>query len=107
MTERLRPFRRRGPLPVPLRWSIAAWLTAVALGVAETLVHLVLPDPPTAGELVARSVVYAVVAALVLALSSGNAAVRTAVAVLIGGVGTRISAHRRPRCPRRERESST
>jgi hypothetical protein len=88
MTARLRPSRRSRPLPRPLRWSIAAWLAAVAFGVAETLVRLALPDPPTAGELVVRSAVYVLVAVSVLALSSGRAAVRAAVAVLVGGVGT-------------------
>ena len=71
MTDRLRPAHRPAPLPDPLRWSITAWLAAVAFGVAETAVRLVLPDPPTAGELAARSVVYAVVAGAVLALASG------------------------------------
>jgi hypothetical protein len=85
MTEAPRPPRS---MPAPLRWSIAAWLAAVGFGVAETVVRSVLPDPPGAGELVARGVVYALVAALVLALASGRAAVRLAVAVLVGGLGT-------------------
>lgn len=88
MTEHLRPFRRPGTIPAPLRWSITAWLAAVAFGAAETLVRLALPEPPTAGEIVARTAVYAVVAVLVLTLSSGHTAVRTAVAVLVGVVGT-------------------
>jgi hypothetical protein len=88
MTDRLRPARRLAPLPDPLRWSITAWLAAVGFGVAETAVRLVLPDPPTAGELAARSGVYAVVAAAVLALASGRPAVRIAVAVVVGGIGT-------------------
>ena len=84
MTDSLRPAR----LPAPLRRSIAAWLVAVACGVTETLVRLALPDPPTAGELVGRSVVYALVVASVLGLASGRATVRVAVAVLLGAVGT-------------------
>jgi hypothetical protein len=88
MTDRLRPARRPDPLPDPLRWSITAWLAAVGFGVAETAVRLVLPDPPTAGELAARSGVYVVVAAAVLALASGRPAVRIAVAVVVGGIGT-------------------
>lgn len=87
MTERPRSFHRGSP-PAPLRWSIAAWLVAIAFGVAESLVRLALPDPPTPDELVVRSVVYVLVAALVLALASGRPAIRAAVAVLIGGVGT-------------------
>ena len=69
MTERLRPALR----PVQLRWSITAWLAAVAFGVAETVVRLALPDPPTAGELAARSAVYAVVVSLQLPLRKGRA----------------------------------
>jgi hypothetical protein len=88
MTESVRSSRRLGPPPAELRWSITAWLAAVAFGVAEAVVRLVLPDPPTADELVARSVIYALVVVLVLALASGRPAVRVAVAVLIGGVGT-------------------
>jgi hypothetical protein len=84
MPESLRP----GSVPAPLRWSITALLTAVVLGVVETVVRLVLPDPPTAGEFVARAVVYGLVVVLVLALASGRPVVRAAVAVLLGGVGT-------------------
>ena len=88
MTESVRSSRRLDPPPTELRWSITAWLAAVGFGVAEAVVRLVLPDPPTADELVARSVIYALVVVLVLALASGRPAVRIAVAVLIGGVGT-------------------
>jgi hypothetical protein len=88
MTDRLRPARRLALLPEPLRWSITAWLAAVAFGVTETVVRIALPDPPTAGELAARSAVYAVVAASVLALASGRPAVRVGVAVVVGVIGT-------------------
>jgi hypothetical protein len=88
MTEHVRPSGLLAPLPGPLCLSVGAWLAAVAFGIAETVVRLVLPDPPTAGGLVARSVVYALVVALVLSLTYGHGAIRTAVAVLLGGVGT-------------------
>jgi hypothetical protein len=88
MTDRLRPARRPALIPDPLRWSITAWLAAVAFGAAEAVVRLALPDPPTVGELATRAGIYAVVAASVLALASGRPAVRVAVAVMVGGIGT-------------------
>lgn len=71
-------------VPVPVRLSVLGWLTAVAAGAVEALVRMVLPDPPTPG----RFAIYAVVVALVLALRTGRNAVRWALAVLLGGVGT-------------------
>jgi hypothetical protein len=88
MTETLRSSRRVGPVPPALRWSITAWLAAVAFGVAETVVRLVLPDPPTVDAVVVRALIYGLVVVLVLALASGRNAVRVAVAVLLGGIGT-------------------
>lgn len=75
-------------VPVPVRLSVLGWLTAVAAGVVEALVRMMLPDPPTPGRLAARFAIYAVVVALVLALRTGRNAVRWALAVLLGGVGT-------------------
>lgn len=75
-------------VPVPVRLSMLGWLTAVAAGVAEALVRIVLPDPPTPGQLTARFAIYAVIVALVLALRTGRNAVRWALAVLLGGFGT-------------------
>ncbi len=75
-------------VPVPVRLSVLGWLTAVAAGAVEALVRMVLPDPPTPGQLAGRFAIYAVVVALVLALRTGRNAVRWALAVLLGGVGT-------------------
>ncbi|GLZ45975.1 hypothetical protein Acsp06_21600 [Actinomycetospora sp. NBRC 106375] len=76
------------PVPRPVRAAVVVWLLAVGAGVAETLVHLALPDPPGPGALVKRALVYAGVVALVLALPSGRNVVRWTLAVLLGVVGT-------------------
>lgn len=75
-------------VPVPVRLSVMGWLTAITAGVLETLVRIVLPDPPTPGQLAARFAIYTVVVALVLALRTGRNAIRWALAVLLGGIGT-------------------
>jgi hypothetical protein len=74
-------------VPTPLRFAVAAWLTAIGAGVGETLVRLALPDPPTGGELAVRCAIYAALSLLVLALRTGRRAVRLALTVLLGGVG--------------------
>ncbi|MHC1557994.1 hypothetical protein ACR9E3_03515 [Actinomycetospora sp. C-140] len=76
------------PVPRPVRAAVVVWLLAVGAGVAETLVHLALPDPPGPDALVKRALVYAGVVALVLALPTGRNAVRWTLAVLLGVVGT-------------------
>lgn len=73
--------------PAPVRFAVLAWLGAIAAGVAETLVRLVLPDPPTGTELAVRFTIYAGLVLLVLALRSGRNAVRWALALLLGGLG--------------------
>ena len=81
-----------GPLdqsiPRPVRASVVVWLAAVACGVMESLVHLLLPDPPTAAELAVRFVIYAAIVALILALRSRRDFVRWTLAVVLGGFGT-------------------
>ena len=74
-------------VPGPVRLAVAAWLTAIGAGVAETLVRLAMPDPPTGTELAVRFAIYAGLAVLVLALRSGRHAVRLALTVLLGGLG--------------------
>lgn len=64
------------------------WLTAIAAGVAETLVRLVLPDPPTSSRLAVRFAIYVVLAVLVSSLLTGRNAIRWAVAGVLGEVGT-------------------
>ena len=76
-------------LPTELFAATAIWIGAVGAGVTEALVHLFLmPDPPTGPQLLVRGAIYAVVLALVLALPTGRAVVRWALAVVLGGLGT-------------------
>lgn len=82
------PARAIGSAPVPVRLSVSGWLAAIAAGVAEALARIWLPEPPTSGQLAVRFAIYVGLVALVLALLSGRSAVRWAVAVLLGGVGT-------------------
>ncbi|MBW0104951.1 hypothetical protein [Pseudonocardia sp. KRD291] len=81
---RPRPVRA----PAAVRSAVVLWLGAILAGVAEAFVHLALPDPPAAGDLAVRFGIYLVLGALVLALRTGRNAVRWAVAVLMGVVGT-------------------
>jgi hypothetical protein len=74
--------------PATVQLSVLLWLGAIGAGVAEALVHLLLPEPPTATQLAARFGIYAVLTVLVLALRTGRNAVRWAVAALLGGFGT-------------------
>jgi hypothetical protein len=76
------------PAPTTVQLSILLWLSAIGAGVAEALVHLLLPEPPTLAQLAGRFGIYAVLAVLVLALRAGRDAVRWTVAVLLGGLGT-------------------
>jgi hypothetical protein len=76
-------------LPTELFAATAIWIGAVGAGVTEALVYVFLmPDPPGGAQLAARGAVYAGVLALVLALPTGRAVVRWALAVLLGGIGT-------------------
>jgi hypothetical protein len=74
--------------PATVQLSVLLWLGAIGAGVAEALVHLLLPEPPTATQLAARFGIYAVLTVLVLALRTGRNAVRWTVAALLGGFGT-------------------
>jgi hypothetical protein len=74
--------------PATVQMSVVLWLAAIGAGVVESLVHLLLPEPPTLTQLAARFGIYAVLTVLVLALRTGHNAVRWTVAVLLGGFGT-------------------
>ena len=74
--------------PAAVQLSVVLWLAAIGAGAAEALVHLLLPQPPTLGQLAARFGIYAVLTVLVLALRTGRNSVRWTVAVLLGGFGT-------------------
>lgn len=80
------PAVRTAPAAVQL--SVVLWLAAIGAGAAEALVYLLMPEPPTIGQLAARFGIYAVLTVLVLALRTGRNVVRWTVAVLLGGFGT-------------------
>lgn len=80
--------RTAPPVPAPVRAAVVVWLAAVAAGVLETAVHLAGPDAPGVEALLVRGAIYAGVVALVLALPTGRNAVRWALTVLLGVVGT-------------------
>jgi hypothetical protein len=75
-------------VPRAVRLSVVIWLAAIAMGAVEALVWLLLPGPPTPSELAIRFAIYTALVVLVLSLHTGRDAVRWAVAVLLGGVGT-------------------
>ncbi|TDQ61270.1 hypothetical protein EV188_103777 [Actinomycetospora succinea] len=77
-------------VPRPVRAAVVVWLVAVGAGVAETLVHLALPDPPGPAALLKRAVVSAGVVILVLALPEGRNIVRWTLAVLFGLLGIAV-----------------
>jgi hypothetical protein len=74
--------------PAAVQLSVVLWLAAIGAGATEALVHLLLPQPPTLGQVAARFGIYAVLTVLVLALRTGRNSVRWTVAVLLGGFGT-------------------
>jgi hypothetical protein len=75
-------------VPAPVRLSVRLWLGAIAAGAAEALVWLVQPEPPTPTQLGVRFAIYTALVVLVLALHTGRAPVRWAVAGLLGGIGS-------------------
>ncbi|WP_433504911.1 hypothetical protein ACQP04_36135 [Pseudonocardia halophobica] len=78
-----------GTAPTAVSTSVALWFTAIGCGVAETLVRFATPEPPGPVALAAvRFAIYLGLAGLVLALYSGRDAVRWAVALLMGLLGT-------------------
>ena len=90
MSTASRPGTLHRPTGAPraVRLSVALWLTAIAAGVVETLVRLLLPEPPSMAQLAVRFGLYTGLAVLVMALHTGRNAVRWAVALLLGGIGT-------------------
>jgi hypothetical protein len=74
-------------VPLPVRFAVIGWLTAIAAGAAEALVRLALPEPPTAADLGVRFTVYAVLVGLVLGLRTGRNVVRWTVVLLLGVIG--------------------
>ena len=75
-------------LPRSVRWSVWCWLTAVACGVLESVVHaLTTADDDVALQLSIRAVVYALVTLLIVRLRRGERWVRLALTVLLGVIG--------------------
>jgi hypothetical protein len=75
-------------VPRAVRLSVVIWLAAIAIGAAEAMARLLLPEPPTPTQLAVRFAIYTALAVLVLSLHTGRNAVRWAVVVLLGGIGT-------------------
>jgi type III secretory pathway component EscS len=74
-------------LPRSVRWSMWCWLTAVACGVLETLVHALTDADDGAVQLPIRAVVYVLVTLLIVRLRRGERWVRLALTVLLGVLG--------------------
>ncbi|MCE3555609.1 hypothetical protein LWC33_29715 [Pseudonocardia sp. RS11V-5] len=74
--------------PPAVTLAVALWFTALGCGVAGTLVRLATPEPPGLVALAVRFAIYLGLAGLVLGLYSGRDAVRWAVALLMGLLGT-------------------
>lgn len=77
-----------GTAPAAVNTSVALWFTAIGCGVAETLVRFATPVPPGPVALAVRFAIHLGLAGLVLGLYSGRDAVRWAVALLMGLLGT-------------------
>ena len=78
-----------GPAPPPVVGaSVVLWLGAILAGVAESIVRLAGPVPPTLGEQAARSSIFLVLAVLVVQLRTGRETIRWAVVAALGAVGT-------------------
>lgn len=75
-------------LPRSVRWSVWCWLTAVACGVLESLVHaLTDADDDVALQLSIRAVVYVLITLLIVRLRRGERWVRLALTALLGVIG--------------------
>ncbi|KAA0083474.1 hypothetical protein CIW52_13825 [Mycolicibacterium sp. P9-64] len=70
-----------------MRWSVWCWLTAVACGVLESVVHALTDAEDVAVQLSIRAVVYVLVTSLILRLRRGQRWIRLALTVLLGVVG--------------------
>ncbi|WP_224390142.1 hypothetical protein [Pseudonocardia sp. ICBG1293] len=88
MTTTVVPTGSRPVLPSAVALSVALWLGAILAGFAESLVRLVGPVPPSAGELAVRAGMYLVLGVLVLQLRSGHGMYRWTVLGVLGVFGT-------------------
>jgi hypothetical protein len=75
-------------VPQSVRWSVWCWLTAVAAGVLETVLHAFGgEDFDAAAQLPVRAVVYVLATAVILWLRCGRNWARIVLTVLLGGLG--------------------
>jgi len=80
-----------GPgVPTVVRVSFLLWLTAVAMGVLETVVRVVysLSGGPESSGLLIRVVVYTAAVYVIAQMRSGKRWARLTLAVLLGSIGT-------------------
>ena len=80
-----------GPVvPREVRVSFLLWLTAVAMGVVETVIRLLytLSGGPDSSGLIIRVVVYITAVYVIVQMRSGKRWARLTLAVLLGGIGT-------------------
>lgn len=88
MTTTVVPSGSRPVLPSAVDLSVALWLGAILAGLAESLVRLAAPVPPTTGELAVRAGIYLVLGVVVLQLRSGHGVYRWTVLGVLGVLGT-------------------
>jgi hypothetical protein len=77
-------------VPREVRVSFLLWLTAVAMGVLETVIRVIysLSGGPDSSGLLVRVIVYAVAVYVIAQMRSGKEWARLTLAVLLGGIGT-------------------
>jgi hypothetical protein len=80
----------RPGVPTVVQASFILWLTAVAMGVVETVIRVVysLSGGPESSGLLIRVVVYTAAVYLIAQMRSGKGWARLTLAVLLGGIGT-------------------
>jgi hypothetical protein len=80
----------RPGVPGEVQVSFLLWITAVAMGVLETVIRVVysLSGGPDSSGLLIRVVVYIVAVYVIVQMRSGKGWARLTLAVLLGGVGT-------------------
>jgi hypothetical protein len=80
----------RPVVPREVRVSFLLWLTAVAMGVVETVIRLLysLSGGPDSSGLLIRAVVYTAAIYVIAQMRSGKRWARLTLAVLLGGIGT-------------------
>jgi hypothetical protein len=80
----------RPGVPREVRVSFLLWLTAVAMGVVETVIRVLysLSGGPDSSGLLIRVVVYTAAVYVIAQMCSGKGWARLTLAVLLGGIGT-------------------